>query len=76
MGHYGACPARSRDLLKVDVVAVIAGSTVFGLNNLSVNYSHYSLGFQRMEQKLSNIEHIFELAKELSANDIAQYVFK
>ena len=54
----------------------IAGSTVFDLNNLSVNYLHYSLGFQRMEQKLSNIEHIFELAKELSANDVAQLRFQ
>ena len=64
------------DLLKVDVVAVIAGSTVFDLNKLSVKYSHYSLGFQRMEQKLSNIEHMSELAKELSANDIAQLRFQ
>ena len=60
----------------MDVVAVIAGSTVFGLNKLSVKYSHYSLGFQRMEQKLSNIEHMSELAKELSANDIAQLRFQ
>ena len=29
-----------------------------------------------MEQKLSNIEHIFELAKELTANDIAQLRFQ
>ena len=29
-----------------------------------------------MEQKLSNIEHIFELAKELSANDVAQLRFQ
>ena len=60
----------------MDVVAVIAGSTVFEVNKLSVKYSHYSLGFQRMEQKLSNIEHMSELAKELSANDIAQLRFQ
>ena len=64
------------DLLKVDVVAVIAGSTVFEVNKLSVKYSHYPLGFQRMEQKLSNIEHMSELAKEFSANDIAQLRFQ
>ena len=29
----------------MDAVAVIASSTVFDLNNLSVKYSHYSLGF-------------------------------